>query len=76
MVRRVEPPAVSTERFVEATAEDALGNHFTAAPVVVALLGAPGVHLSVVALESFVADLLAVVALVRLRPTLEHPRIS
>ena len=42
--RWVEPLAVSTERFVGTTAEDALGNHFTAVAVVVALLGALGTH--------------------------------
>jgi uncharacterized protein YqfA (UPF0365 family) len=43
--RWVEPVAVSTERFVGATAEDALGNHFAAAAVVVAY-GALSLQLS------------------------------
>ena len=74
--RWVKPLAVSTERFVRATAQDALGNHFAAAAVVVALLGAPSAHLKVLALESFVADLLVVVALFRSHPTFEDSRVS
>jgi len=74
--RWVEPPAVSTERFVGATAQDALGNHFAAVTVMVALLGALGAHLRVLVLESFVADLLAVVALFRSHLTFEDSRVS
>ena len=74
--RWVKPLAVSTERFVRATAEDALGNHFAAAAVVMALLGALGAHLRVLALKSFVADLLAVVALLWSHPTFEDSRVS
>jgi len=74
--RWVEPLAVSTERFVGATAQDALGNHFTTVAVVVALLGALGAQLRVLALEGFVADLLAVVALFRSHPTFENSRVS
>ena len=76
MVRWVEPLAGPAERFVRAAAQDALGDHFTAVAMVVALLGALGAHLRVLVLESFVADLLAVVALFRSHLTFEDSRVS
>lgn len=76
MMRWVESLAASAKRFVWAAAQDAFGNHFTAAAMVVTFLAALGAHLTVFALERFVADLLAVVTLVRPHPTFEHPRVS
>src|SRR3954452_23935548 len=76
MVRWIEPLAVPAERFMGAAAQDALGDYFNAAAVVVTLLGASGTHLRVLALESFVANLLAVVALLWSHPTFEDSRIS
>jgi hypothetical protein len=61
---------------MRAAAQDALGNHFAAAAVVVALLGTPGAHLRTPALEGFVADLLAVVALLWSHPAFEDSRVS
>jgi hypothetical protein len=60
---------------MRAAAQDALGDHFAAAAVV-ALLGTPGAHLRAPALEGFVADLLAVVALLWSHLTFEYSRVS
>jgi len=76
MARWEKLPTVSAKRFVGAAAQDALGDHFTAAAVVVSPLGAPGAHLRALALESFVTNLLAVVALLWSHPTFEDSRVS
>ena len=76
MLCREELRAVPAERFVRASVQDALGNHFTAVAMVVALLGVPGVHLRVPVLEGFMADLLAVIALLLSYPMFEDSRIS
>ena len=76
MVRWVESLAVPAKRFMRAAARDALDDHFAAAAVTVAFLGAPSAHLSVLALEGFVADLLAVVALLRPHSAFEDSSVS
>lgn len=55
-MRRVQPPAVFTERFVRATAQETFRNSLSVNAIVVALLGAPSTHLRFLALESFVVS--------------------
>ena len=76
MVGWVEPLAGPAERFVRAAVQDVLGYHCTVVAMVVALLGVPSVYLRVLALEGFVADLLAVVVLLWSYPTFEDSCVS
>ncbi len=65
MLRRVELPAVSAKRFVRTSAWDTPWDRFVAAVVVVTFFGTSRAFLSIPALECFVANLLAFVALFR-----------
>ena len=65
MLHWIQLPTVSAERFMWASARNALEDRLVADAVVVVFLGAFRALLGVVALECLMSDLLAVVALCR-----------
>jgi hypothetical protein len=72
MVRRVELLAVSAKRFMRASAWNTPQDCFIAVAVVVAIPGASRTFLTILALECLMANLLAVVALIRSRSAFEY----